>query len=64
MNTHAPLIIDVAGLALTEADERRLAHPLVGGVILFARNWQDRAQLTDLCQHIKAVRADLLIAVL
>ncbi len=60
---HAPLIIDVAGLALTEDDRRRLAHPLVGGIILFGRNWQDRAQLTQLCRDIRAVRADLLIAV-
>lgn len=60
---HAPLIIDVAGWTLTALDRKRLAHPLVGGVILFARNWKDRAQLTALCTGIKAVRADLLIAV-
>jgi beta-N-acetylhexosaminidase len=60
---HAPLIIDVAGLGLTAADRARLAHPLVGGVILFGRNWQDREQLTTLCRQIKAVRRDLLIAV-
>jgi len=63
MNPHAPLIIDVAGHRLTPDDRRRLAHPLVGGVILFARNWQDRAQLTRLCRQIKAVRPDLLISV-
>lgn len=58
---HAPLIIDVAGLALSPVDRQRLQHPLVGGVILFARNWRDRAQLTALCHDIKAVRADLLV---
>ena len=63
MNPHAPLIIDVAGHSLTTVDRQRLAHPLVGGVILFGRNWQDRAQLTALCRQIKAVRHDLLIAV-
>ena len=63
MTLHAPLIIDVAGLALTDTDVQRLAHPLVGGVILFGRNWHDREQLTRLCRQIKAVRADLLIAV-
>ena len=31
---HRPLIIDVAGTALTDDDRRRLTHPLVGGVIL------------------------------
>ena len=60
---HAPLIIDIAGLSLTKADRRRLKHPLVGGIILFARNWQDRAQLSALCRDIKKVRRDLLICV-
>jgi beta-N-acetylhexosaminidase len=63
MTQHAPLIIDVAGLSLTDTDRQRLAHPLVGGVILFGRNWNDRAQLGALCAEIKAVREDLLIAV-
>ncbi len=63
MTLHAPLIIDVAGLALTDTDRQRLAHPLVGGVILFGRNWGEREQLVALCDEIKAVREDLLIAV-
>ena len=60
---HAPLILDVAGLELTAADRRRLAHPLTGGIILFARNWENRAQLLELTASIKAVRDDLLICV-
>ncbi len=63
MTFQAPLIIDIAGLALTKADRQRLKHPMVGGLILFGRNWQDRAQLTALCRSIKALRADLLICV-
>ena len=63
MNQNAPLIIDIAGLALTRADRLRLVHPLVGGIILFGRNWQDRAQLTALCRSIKKLRPDLLICV-
>ncbi len=63
MSQHAPLIIDVAGLTLTKTDRQRLKHPLVGGIILFGRNWQDRAQLTALCADIKRVRKDLLICV-
>ncbi len=63
MTQHAPLIIDVAGLALTATDRQRLKHPLVGGMILFARNWQNREQLTRLCREIKSVRSDLLICV-
>jgi beta-N-acetylhexosaminidase len=60
---HSPLILDVAGLQLSALDRRRLKHPLTGGVILFARNWQDRAQLSELCQQIKDIRQDLLILV-
>jgi beta-N-acetylhexosaminidase len=63
MNLHAPLIIDIAGTSLTKTDRARLKHPLVGGLILFARNWQDRAQLSALCRDIKKVREDLLICV-
>jgi len=60
---HSPRIIDIAGPALTATDQRRLKHPLVGGLILFARNWQDRAQLVALVAEIKALRADLLVCV-
>ncbi len=63
MTLHAPLIIDIAGLTLTKVDRERLKHPLVGGLILFARNWQDRQQLTALCRSIKKLRPDLLISV-
>lgn len=63
MTPHSPLIIDVEGLSLTAVDRKRLKHPLVGGVTLFGRNWQDRAQLTALCAAIKKVRRDLLICV-
>jgi beta-N-acetylhexosaminidase len=60
---HAPLILDVAGTTLSADDRRRLAHPLTGGAILFARNWENRAQLLELTASMKAVRPDLLICV-
>jgi len=63
MSEHAPLILDVAGTALTDVDRARIAHPLTGGIILFQRNWKNRAQLESLCADIKAVRADVLVCV-
>ena len=60
---HAPVVLDIAGLTLNDDDRRRLEHPLTGGLILFARNWESRAQLTALCAEIKAIRPDVLICV-
>ena len=62
-HAHAPVILDVAGLALDADDRRRLAHPLAGGIILFARNWRDRLQLTELVAEAKSIRSDLLVCV-
>jgi len=60
---HAPVVIDIAGLALNADDRRRLLHPLTGGLILFGRNWEDRRQLTELAAEIKSLRPDVLICV-
>jgi beta-N-acetylhexosaminidase len=56
-------MLDVLGLALTEDDVRRIRHPLTGGVILFARNFSDRAQLCALTAAIHAARPGVLVAV-
>ncbi len=59
-----PVMLDVAGTTLTAEDEQRLRHPLVGGVILFARNYESPAQLAALTAAIHALRTPpLLIAV-
>ncbi|HSM20891.1 MAG TPA: beta-N-acetylhexosaminidase, partial [Rubrivivax sp.] len=63
MTPHAPVVLDIAGTTLTAADRRRLKHPLTGGLILFARNWASRRQLTELTASIKHVRPDVLICV-
>ena len=57
-------MLDVASTQLTAEDEARLRHPLVGGVILFARNYQSPGQLAELTAAIHALRSPpLLIAV-
>lgn len=63
MTSHAPVVLDIAGTALDADDRRRLQHPLTGGLILFARNWRDRMQLTELTAEIKSIRPDVLICV-
>ncbi len=59
-----PLMIDIAGTELTDLDRERLCHPLVGGIILFSRNYADPQQLSVLTEAIHALRSpSLLIAV-
>lgn len=59
-----PLMIDIAGTELTDLDRQRLCHPLVGGIILFSRNYADPEQLSALTAAIHALRSPaLLIAV-
>ena len=62
--TMGPLMIDVEGLTLTGEDVTRITHPMVGGIILFARNYKDPAQLKTLTDAIRKIRGhDFLIAV-
>lgn len=63
MNT-GPLILDVAGFELTAEEKDILRHPLVGGVILFTRNFALPDQVAALVAAIRAQRDDpILIAV-
>ena len=65
MNTTlGALIVDIQGVSLSEEDKELLAHPLVGGVILFARNHESHSQLANLCSAIRAacVRPLLIMA--
>lgn len=61
--TYAPVMLDIEGTTLSSHDIRRLENPLVGGVILFTRNWRNRNQLIQLTNSIKEIRPDMLIAV-
>lgn len=55
-----PVMLDVAGTELTPDDRRRLLHPAVGGVILFARNFSNIDQLAALTAQIHAMRTPAL----
>ena len=56
-----PLMVDLQGSELQPEEREMLAHPLVGSVILFARNYADPEQLRRLVADIHAVRSPALI---
>ncbi|WP_411727330.1 beta-N-acetylhexosaminidase [Methyloglobulus sp.] len=59
-----PIMLDVAGLALTEHEKEVINHPNTGAVILFSRNYQDPIQITLLVDSIRKARSgNILIAV-
>jgi beta-N-acetylhexosaminidase len=59
--TLGPLMVDVLGLELSEQERDILRHPLVGGVILFSRNYESPEQVAALTASIRALRDPHLI---
>lgn len=62
-NGLGPVIIDVEGTTLCDEDRQLLIEPMVGGLILFARNIESKPQVMDLINEIRQIRPELLIAV-
>ncbi|MGC3980776.1 MAG: beta-N-acetylhexosaminidase [Steroidobacteraceae bacterium] len=62
--TLGPLMIDLLGKELLPEEREMLKHPLVGGIILFTRNFESREQIQHLVAEVRAVRSPpLLVAV-
>ncbi|MBY0544045.1 MAG: beta-N-acetylhexosaminidase [Gammaproteobacteria bacterium] len=51
-----PLVVDITSIELSQEDREFLQHPLVGGVILFTRNYAAPEQLKNLVSSIKSIR--------
>ncbi|HEY8553130.1 MAG TPA: beta-N-acetylhexosaminidase [Burkholderiales bacterium] len=62
--TLGPVMLDLAGPELAPEERERLRHPLVGGVILFSRNYRSPEQIAALVKEIHEIREPrLLVAV-
>lgn len=57
------VMLDLEGAQLTKAEQQLLREPAVGGVILFGRNVEDAYQIRALCNDIRRIRSDLLLAI-
>ena len=51
-----PILIGLSGTKLDQHSREQLSHPAVGGVVLFTRNFEDKAQLEKLVSEIRAAR--------
>lgn len=59
--TLGPLMVDLVGPTLLPEEREMLRHPLVGSVILFARNYVDPPQLAALTAQIHQARSPALV---
>jgi beta-N-acetylhexosaminidase len=59
-----PIILDLIAGELSAEECEMLQHPLVGGVVLFARHYESPLQISELCKAIRLAAAKpMLIAV-
>lgn len=58
-----PVMLDLESTQLTEQDIKRIQNPLVGGVILFARNIESPDQVQQLIADMRKIRPQLILAI-
>ncbi len=56
-----PVMMGIARLQLSAEERELLLHPLIGGVILFSRNYESPAQVTALVADIHSLRTPKLL---
>lgn len=62
-NCLGPLMLDLEGLTVSDKEKEVLRSPVVGGLILFSRNFNSVAQLKSLIEEIRRISPEILIAV-
>lgn len=58
-----PVIVDLVGKELSQAEAELIQHPQVGGIIFFSRNYENAEQMAELVQAVRVIRPDLLLAI-
>ena len=57
------LMTSLEGPSLTSEDKKLLSNKHVGGIILFAKNFESQLQIQSLCSEIKSVKENIILAV-
>src|SRR5690554_3571997 len=58
-----PVMLDLEGTKLRSEERDLLRRPEVGGVILFSRNIEHAQQVRELCDAVRRIRPELLLAI-
>ncbi len=58
-----PVMLDIESYELTDEDKQLISSRLVGGVILFTRNFRSAEQVFSLTQSIRSINSSIIIAV-
>lgn len=58
---YSPLFISIEQPSLSEADKEMLRHPIIGGVVIFSKNFTTRAQIKALISEIKGLKSPALL---
>ena len=56
-----PIFVSVEGKKLKSEDQKILSHDLIGGVVLFSRNYENKDQLKSLIESIKLIKTPTLL---
>ena len=56
------LIVNIDGLEVSEEERKFLEHPAVAGTILFAHNYRDRSQITELIESLHRIKPGFIVS--
>jgi beta-N-acetylhexosaminidase len=61
MENLGALMMDLEGLQLSNAEEELIRQPVIGGLILFSRNYENKSQLHELINSIRQIRSEIIV---
>lgn len=63
LNSFGRLMTSLKGTSLTYKEKELISNKHIGGIILFSKNFESQSQIQSLCEDIKSVKQNIIIAV-